>query len=715
MTLVPLPTAQDGVPETWIVRYNYRKIVVFRNGTEVTSEDFGHPLPDWLDNITESVGEPSANLTSPVASARVSAASVVYSGLTLPSDYQWEGIIGNTSLLQYGPTCHAAFRPMKKMVINPGTSDAFYIVGYNEGGYDVMHFDTDDPLQVRDQIGDFDNVDNYADDIAIADSTGGTSGTMLLWLKRLDGTIKRYNLTDFSLYDTTTASFPGEPDLPTVEPASDLPPTGDIIARAKFIHPSDAALNRFAVYDKASEQVHVYKPTSADPDIYELNFSIGTEGGYAGGSDIRYPTTDPPENDTGFKDEVRLEGQYWEGHDNAYADRAVLCYDKDGRLWVSDTATCRVLRFDAEGNHDGTVIEWAPLSYRMCVDSAEPERVFNGYLEFKVNYDWPQSGDWPWRLVNYWGHGNAAGLLEPKGPEPANGLTSVRRFPNGKRYAIAYDDSDQHAGRGRVVYFNESLIFPNDPTDDRTTGDLESTLLVGSQQLTADTDEFDVDGSSISIFRIKYDSSFPTTARFRRYRLQGYEADGVTPDFDTEAESEDVANVPVEESDPGKETWQWGDGKIISAFHNVTRNGPSFDGWHLGAVSPSENTWLWKASHSTGGVGGSGRTDGLGTYDTYARSPQDVQFAAVDDEIFLICRGEFYRDDGQLNQIFHFRADGTFLGQFGLPQIHGTYPRAPGAGNNLYDLAVVKVNGVIYVYTTEENCRGLHRWRLVSN
>jgi hypothetical protein len=49
-----------------------------------------------------------------------------------------------------------------------------------------------------------------------------------------------------------------------------------------------------------------------------------------------------------------------------------------------------------------------------------------------------------------------------------------------------------------------------------------------------------------------------------------------------------------------------------------------------------------------------------------------------------------------------------------VPQLPGGLSLAPGAANNLFVLSVVKVNSVIYVYTTEENFRGLHRWKLVN-
>ncbi len=67
VTYFDLPTANNTV-ETWKLRYNYRKVVVFRNGLEVTSTSLGHPMPEWLDNITERVGAPGASL-GPIGNA----------------------------------------------------------------------------------------------------------------------------------------------------------------------------------------------------------------------------------------------------------------------------------------------------------------------------------------------------------------------------------------------------------------------------------------------------------------------------------------------------------------------------------------------------------------------------------------------------------------------------------------------------------------------
>jgi len=63
------------------------------------------------------------------------------------TEYVWDGAIGNTSAEASGPTVHRGFYPMRDMVIT-GTN-AFYVTGYNEGGYDFHSFLTTDPQHVK--------------------------------------------------------------------------------------------------------------------------------------------------------------------------------------------------------------------------------------------------------------------------------------------------------------------------------------------------------------------------------------------------------------------------------------------------------------------------------------------------------------------------------------------------------------------------------------
>jgi hypothetical protein len=62
------------------------------------------------------------------------------------TDYVWDGAIGNTSDQISGPTVHKGFYPIQDISI-AGTN-AFYVSGYNEGGYDFRGFSTTDPQSV---------------------------------------------------------------------------------------------------------------------------------------------------------------------------------------------------------------------------------------------------------------------------------------------------------------------------------------------------------------------------------------------------------------------------------------------------------------------------------------------------------------------------------------------------------------------------------------
>ncbi len=63
------------------------------------------------------------------------------------TEYVWDGAIGNTSAELSGPTVHHGFWPIRDIAIS-GTN-AFYVSGYNEGGYDFRSFVTTEPQRVK--------------------------------------------------------------------------------------------------------------------------------------------------------------------------------------------------------------------------------------------------------------------------------------------------------------------------------------------------------------------------------------------------------------------------------------------------------------------------------------------------------------------------------------------------------------------------------------
>ena len=109
-----------------------------------------------------------------------------------------------------------------------------------------------------------------------------------------------------------------------------------------------------------------------------------------------------------------------------------------------------------------------------------------------------------------------------------------------------------------------------------------------------------------------------------------------------------------------------------------------------------------------------GREYGKGNFDPFCEYG-GTDFTLVGNDIFCIYSGEFWRGGGQANQIFHYRLDGTFLGQFGTPAVAQTMLSAPGAANNMFTISPVKNGATIYLYTNDEGSRGTHRWKVTAS
>jgi hypothetical protein len=115
-------------------------------------------------------------------------------------------------------------------------------------------------------------------------------------------------------------------------------------------------------------------------------------------------------------------------------------------------------------------------------------------------------------------------------------------------------------------------------------------------------------------------------------------------------------------------------------------------GYHLEALSKTSTPeWLWKTA-LTGPLNGKGAIDPFAEYGAFSFN------ISGDNDIFLLYRGEFWRGGDQANQIFHYKGDGTFAGQFGTPSVDGTLANAPGEAQNMSTVSPYKVGSKIYVY-----------------
>jgi hypothetical protein len=160
-------------------------------------------------------------------------------------------------------------------------------------------------------------------------------------------------------------------------------------------------------------------------------------------------------------------------------------------------------------------------------------------------------------------------------------------------------------------------------------------------------------------------------------------------------------NFSYDERDPVTGNYYLLTSDKVILFH---REGSHF-GFHLGALDRTTKQWVWKTA-LTGPLNGKGQFDPIASYAGWSFN------VCGDDDIFLLYRGEFWDRDKQANQIFHYKGNGAFAGQFGTPFTQkSTYPNAPGMAQNMASVSPYKVGTKMYVYPAEEGGRGVHRWQ----
>jgi hypothetical protein len=274
-----------------------------------------------------------------------------------------------------------------------------------------------------------------------------------------------------------------------------------------------------------------------------------------------------------------------------------------------------------------------------------------------------------WVLTNYWGYNVA------RATTTENGLFNVTTLSN-HTYALAYDPASyvtNCAVRRRIVELTAQGV--------RATSVSNLTCQYRIQPNGA-------------LHRI---DQFSTTANLTRQVITNIAANG-DPLYGA------VSNLATVAFTNGVNPLSFdfkiaGDKLIAFQESNLRTNN------HLGAVSYATNSvWLWQTMAT-------GPLNGRGQFDLDAQTAGQ-EFIVVDDDIFALYRGEYWHGIGQANQIFHYKTDGTFVAQFGMPATRDTMVNGIGSGGNMATLSYVKTNGFTYLFTNDEKGRGTQVWRI---
>jgi hypothetical protein len=363
-----------------------------------------------------------------------------------------------------------------------------------------------------------------------------------------------------------------------------------------------------------------------------------------------------------------------------------VAFQADGTFWVGDPGNVRNLHIGA----DHKVIEqimYLPHSYHVAVDYGQPQRVFDRFLEFSVDYSRPLRDSW--KLVRNW----AAGL-DDSFSGSLDGLYTVVTLSNAHTYGVV--PRFQGTRRwGEVVELTSRGLRPT-----------------GTQL-----------GYGVKLYpdgTLREPSVRPGTMEIMEQKLTGFDASS-NPQWSA---AEPIASViPVLARDPYYHQVPLVAGlneasvPVTDSGVAVSFNPGTSTGFHLGGVRLGDSHWLWRASPS-----GSWQLDSNGdvvsrdgTYEL-GRGVQYPGNVAVTsgDEIVYGYHGEAW-NGGEADQWMHFHDDGLFVGQFGRP----VYPAAnrqearPEMAGNAFSPQLIRVNGVMYLWHNDESVHaGVHRWRI---
>lgn len=672
--------APDNTFHKYLINYDFRtfRLIVSNSASNLLTN-----IVVWRDNVMDALGTngPSSLVLSnggQMANSIVTNFSFTPAQFAPASRYVWEGVIGNTSQNPSGPTAHSGFWPIKKMVSKG--SNVFYTCGFNEGGLDILRFNTNNHQIVNTNFGSngrrVQDGSTYPIDMAYKDATNlyvlyTNKATSNLWV---------------SSYDVNTCVSNGAPALsqfPAAPVNTNVPTANGVLA----VHPDDSSI--VAVYYTNAAQVVVYTNANS-PTGKGTNFVIGVRNGYSNGPSILIPT-----NTATFRTNLKLDPHYFESNSEKAID-AALCFQSDGKLWVGDAITARMLRFDTSGLCDAWFM-YVPHSYCGFADPNDPSRVFNQYLEFRVDYSQPlQTG---WVLTNYWGKLSSAGRPDVfRGAGAVNhGLFHVTTLTNNTgKHTFALVAHSAVASTRRIAELTSDGV--------RIVGTGSTTDLDARTQLESN-------GSML------YIPLHFTTATLLESHITNWSGNDPLYSLRTNGSisfstNNDPINFNYKLAENKAFTFQK-DFKKLNTLDATYTASQVFAGFHLGAITnlnaTNSGTWKW-TNAPTGPLNGRGNFDSNIRWDGHAANIHTV----VGTNVFFGFQGEFWLNGGrQANQFFHYSTAGDFLGQFGLPHESGLWtPNFPHDAGNPQNFSVVATNGVLYLYAPDESSHGLSRWRV---
>ncbi len=663
--------------------------------------------------------------------------------------YQWQGVIGNSSREFTGVHVHRAFEPINDMAFD-AAGHGFYVVGYDEQQHAIHRFDVRDAQQQTVMAhDDYRRVYRY---VATDGKLAYFANIGLMAPATSDWREPSTFVVGLDVEDGSQHHFPaGRVDMPgahwgsrwdsvidydrddvDVDGAYRSAPSGLAVQQqGSLLFVAHQRLNQVRVLDKRTgaplDRIDVPEPTglcvAPDDSLWVLSGAGAMHFRQSEGhwvevgrvtAGLQHPVAigvSPRDGtvviaDAGSEQLKAFDPQgvaRWTfGQANAYRDRdptvdvdrlwlsagpTYVAFEADGSFWVGDPGNARDLHLTGERQYLDQ-ITYLPHNYHVAVDFNHPQRVFDRFLEFTVDYARPLQDSW--RLTRNW----AAGL-DTSYIGDLDGLYTVVTLGNGRTYATAARYAPPKGRWSEVVELTAAGI--------RAAG----MHLDFGQKLYAD-------GS------LRWQSTQGGALTIYERRCTGFDGQG-NPIW---APAERIGGIDaVQARDP-----YWHDVPLVAGLNEtslpsternvvVTFNPGTSAGFHLGGITRGSNRWLWRSSPSgSWSVDGKGEIespDGTFELGRGVQYPGNVVVTAGR-QIVYGYHGEAW-NGGEADQWIHYLDDGLFVGQFGEP----VYPAAnrlearAGAAGNSFSPQLVEVEGRLYLWANDESVHGgIHRWRI---
>lgn len=365
-----------------------------------------------------------------------------------------------------------------------------------------------------------------------------------------------------------------------------------------------------------------------------------------------------------------------------------IAFQNDSSFWFGDPGNERILHFDASLNFIEQIMSM-PKTYSIRVDPNNPERVFNDFLEFRVDYSKPLSArNGSWTAVKNWRAGVA-----PQYFGSYQVLRNVITLKNGRTYAFLENKSSE-------IY--ELVELP-------VSGHLRFTGITFDYYT-----DFIIDNEGN--FRGLKSGNLNDPLQWYIRELTGFDNLN-NPQWGNPVILASVQSEGLRDPKPNGQALPayCSSGRLISFCPRKIDAYGLRDGYHLGAVKVNDNKWLWKSSFST-------KTDYTGPM------PADGSFDigngveypagnvyAIERNIFWNYHGEFWKNS-QTNIWNHYSDNGLMIAQFGITTPDGEYisrEAFPMGAGNVFSSALIKIGNVYYLYHNDESVHGaVHRWKI---